>query len=65
MIETEKKTSKNQTSVYVRHWKPDEYELGELREEIVEGNSYEQLINHVSLKKHLKFNFNYLIFCLF
>lgn len=46
----EKKVSnKLQTSVYLRHWKPDEYELADLQEVILEGNSFETLINHVNL----------------
>lgn len=47
-IEIEKKVAnKLQTSVYLRHWKPDEYELGDLQEVILDGNSFETLINQV------------------
>lgn len=49
ILEPEKKSSKQQTSVYLRHWKPDEYELGELKEVIVEGNSFESLLAYVSV----------------
>ena len=46
--ESETKTSKTQTSIFLRHWKPDEYELGDLQEVIIEGNSFDALLNHVS-----------------
>lgn len=47
--EPEKKASKTQTSIYLRHWKPDEYELGDLQEVFVEGNSFDALLSHVSI----------------
>lgn len=56
--EPEKKNSKQQTSVYLRHWKPDEYELGELKEEIIEGNSFEALLNYVKIKIKFWLNLN-------
>jgi hypothetical protein len=43
----EMKKSRQQACVYLRHWKPEEYELGELVETIVEGTIYEALLNHV------------------
>ena len=38
---------KLQTSVYLRHWNSDEYELGDLFEIIVDGNSFETLLENV------------------
>ena len=46
--EPETKTSKSTTSVYLRHWKPDEYELGELVETLVDGTNYDSLMTHIS-----------------
>ena len=34
--------------MYLRHWKPDEHELGELVEILVEGTGYDALVNQVS-----------------
>jgi hypothetical protein len=47
-LEIEKKvSSKLQTSIYLRHWNPDSYELGDLQEIILDGNSFDLLIDHV------------------
>jgi len=60
--EIEKKTSsKLQTSVYLRHWQPDKYELGDLKEIILEGNSYELLINQVNKFYNLSRNTKFII----
>jgi hypothetical protein len=60
--EIEKKTSsKLQTSVYLRHWQPDKYELGDLKEIILEGNSYELLINQVNKFCNLSRNTKFII----
>ncbi len=40
--------SKLHTSVYLRHWKPDEYCLGDLFEIVLNGNTFEILMDHVS-----------------
>jgi hypothetical protein len=58
--EPEKKTSKSQTSVYLRHWKPDEYELGELEEIVIEGNTFEILLSEVGLYYFNKISFNFI-----
>jgi len=50
--EPEKKLdSKLHTSVYLRHWRPDEYCLGDLFEIVLNGNSFEILIDQVTEKK--------------
>lgn len=46
--ESEKKNSKSQISVYLRHWMPDVYELGELEEMLLEENSFDLLISQIS-----------------
>jgi hypothetical protein len=47
-LEIEKKvSSKLQTSIYLRRWNPDSYELGDLQEIILDGNSFDLLIDHV------------------
>lgn len=48
------KKSKGQTSVYLRQWKPDEYELGELEEVLINGNSFELLIEEISFRSDIK-----------
>lgn len=45
--DSDKKSSKLHTSVYLRHWKPDEYELGEIEEVILEGSTFDLLIDHI------------------
>jgi len=48
--EPEKKLSgKQQTSVYLRHWRSDEYELGDLFEIVAASNTFEVLMSEISL----------------
>lgn len=48
--EPEQKISKWQIIVYLRHWMPDMYELGDLEEMVLDENSYDLLINQISIK---------------
>ncbi|CAF0833958.1 unnamed protein product [Brachionus calyciflorus] len=52
--EPDKKTTKDHTSIYLRHWKPDEYELGDLEEVTLEGNSFELIIDYISRKSSIQ-----------
>lgn len=49
----QKSNSKLQTSVYLRHWKSENYELEDLFEVIVDGNTFEALMNYISLRTGL------------
>ena len=40
--------NKFQTCVYLRQWKPDEHELSALKEIVIDGSSYELLLESVS-----------------
>lgn len=52
--EPEKKTTKWQTSIYLRHWMPDLYEIGELEEMVLEENSFDLLISQISKKSGIQ-----------
>ncbi len=45
----DKKNSKSQTSIYLRHWKPDEYILSDLIEIVIDGNTLDVLISTVRI----------------
>ncbi len=47
--EPEKKTTKIQSLIYLRHWNPTEYELGDLIEILLDKPNFDLLINRVIL----------------
>lgn len=58
------KTQKSQVSIYLRHWRPDEFELGELVETVIDGNTNELLLNHVKLFMKLSISYFKISLCL-
>jgi hypothetical protein len=44
----ELKTCRSQTLVYIRKWNPSDYELGQLEELLITGNSFDKLLQSVS-----------------
>jgi hypothetical protein len=56
IIEPEKKRTKEETSIYLRYWKPDEYELEPINEILLEGDTYESLIKTISTISDIPMN---------